>query len=233
MTSIDKLITIASAEIGTTESPANSNKQKYGLAYGMNGVFWCVIFIWWCFKQSGLSQYFYGGGKTASCSELVAYHKKKGQVITSGYQRGDLILFNFSKGTAPQHIGLCLSYDGKTITTIDGNTGTTSEDNGGAVMKRTRILSEKCKIICGIRWYDIVTTTSNVDISLPVIQNGIAGNYVKNLQILLNAKGFTCGTVDGSCGAKTITAIKKFQTAKGLTSDGIVGKDTWTKLLKG
>ena len=35
-------------------------------------------------------------------------------------------------------MGLCESYDGVYITTIDGNTGTGNEANGGAVMRRRR-----------------------------------------------------------------------------------------------
>ena len=70
-----------------------------------------------------------------------------------------------------------------------------------------------------------------VNIELPILKQGTSGAPVKTLQQLLNAKGYNCGTVDGSFGAKTLSAVKKFQTAKGLTADGYVGKDTWTALL--
>ena len=55
----DKIIQTAAAEIGVTESPANSNLQKYGQAYGYNGVPWCVIFVWWVFNQSGAPELFF------------------------------------------------------------------------------------------------------------------------------------------------------------------------------
>ena len=32
------VLTVAAGEIGTTESPSNSNLQKYGEWYGWNGV---------------------------------------------------------------------------------------------------------------------------------------------------------------------------------------------------
>ena len=35
MTIQEKILNILKKEIGTTESPANSNKQKYGEAYGL------------------------------------------------------------------------------------------------------------------------------------------------------------------------------------------------------
>lgn len=58
------------------------------------------------------------------------------------------------------------------------------------------------------------------------------GNQVKTLQRLLNALGYDCGAVDGSFGPATRAAVVAFQKAKGLTVDSVVGKATWTALLK-
>lgn len=55
------------------------------------------------------------------------------------------------------------------------------------------------------------------------------GGQVPLLQKRLNAKGYGL-SVDGVFGPKTLAAVKKFQTAKKLTVDGIVGKITWSKL---
>lgn len=55
---------------------------------------------------------------------------------------------------------------------------------------------------------------------------------VKNIQKRLNNFGTTPPlVVDGIFGAKTETAAKKFQQAKSLTPDGIVGNKTWMKLV--
>lgn len=55
---------------------------------------------------------------------------------------------------------------------------------------------------------------------------------VKVLQWLLNhTTDFTCGTIDGKFGTKTLAAVRQFQKANGLVVDGIVGKATWSKLL--
>lgn len=133
------VLRVARGEIGKTESPAGSNRQKYGAAYGMNGVPWCVIFCWWCFREAGASALFYGGGKTASCSQYIAWAKKAGQWVTGDYKPGDLVFFDFNPkaGDGVDHIGIVESWDGRTLVTIEGNTSTTSQDNGGAVMRRT------------------------------------------------------------------------------------------------
>ena len=54
---------------------------------------------------------------------------------------------------------------------------------------------------------------------------------VKPLQKYLNALGYNCGTVDGDFGNKTDSAVKSFQKKKKLTEDGVVGQNTWKKLL--
>ena len=45
----EAVIQIAKWQVGVTESPPNSNKQKYGAFYGLNGYAWCVMFVFWCF----------------------------------------------------------------------------------------------------------------------------------------------------------------------------------------
>ena len=54
---------------------------------------------------------------------------------------------------------------------------------------------------------------------------------VKPVQRYLNALGYDCGTADGIAGAKFHNAVVKFQKANGLTADGIIGQNTWKKLI--
>ena len=63
------------------------------------------------------------------------------------------------------------------------------------------------------------------------LEKGCKGEDVKALQILLNGRGFNCGTADGVFGKNTDKALKAFQTKKKLTVDGIAGKNTMTALL--
>ncbi|MCL2461919.1 MAG: peptidoglycan-binding protein, partial [Defluviitaleaceae bacterium] len=63
------------------------------------------------------------------------------------------------------------------------------------------------------------------------VMRGSSGEAVKQLQRLLNAKGFSAGVVDGIFGAGTDAAVKGFQKAKNLVSDGVAGPKTWGALL--
>ena len=58
---------------------------------------------------------------------------------------------------------------------------------------------------------------------------GDKGEEVKSLQSKLIAKGYKL-VADGDFGNKTLEAVKDFQNRNGLTSDGIVGRMTWSKL---
>lgn len=51
-------------------------------------------------------------------------------------------------------------------------------------------------------------------------------NGVKIMQQKLNNARYLCGTADGKFGAKTNTAVRSFQSAKGLAVDGKAGRNT-------
>ena len=139
MNQIDKIMELATGEIGYKAKPDNTN--KYNLEYygRESGQPWCVVFIWWLFKHTNLSKLFYGGNKTASCGTLYDYYKKNGQTVpVTDLQKGDLIFFEFN-GVAHCHIGLCESFDKDFVITIDGNTSqAASQSNGGEVLRRKR-----------------------------------------------------------------------------------------------
>ena len=137
----DRILALARGEIGEQECPPNTNNVKFNTAYygrevSGAGYPWCCVFIWWLFRQAGASELFYGGGKTAYCPALLSFHRA--QAVRGDCRPGDVVFFNFQGGSSAAHVGLCESWDGTYITTIDGNTGTGNEANGGAVMRRRR-----------------------------------------------------------------------------------------------
>ena len=56
------------------------------------------------------------------------------------------------------------------------------------------------------------------------------GNDIKAVQNKLNSLGYNCGTADGYYGKDTKNAVVKFQSDRGLTTDGEVGPATWNAL---
>jgi peptidoglycan hydrolase-like protein with peptidoglycan-binding domain len=64
----------------------------------------------------------------------------------------------------------------------------------------------------------------------PLEQTGSTGEDVKTVQYLLGVHGATL-TVDGDFGADTKAAVEHFQSAHGLTTDGVVGNLTWPGLI--
>jgi len=65
----------------------------------------------------------------------------------------------------------------------------------------------------------------------PVIKKGAKGNITKLLQEKLVKLGYSTNGVDGIFGSGTHSAVREFQKTRGLSVDGIVGQNTWRKLL--
>ncbi|MFM7408263.1 MAG: glycoside hydrolase family protein [Cuspidothrix sp.] len=67
---------------------------------------------------------------------------------------------------------------------------------------------------------------SKLNLDGETLRKDSKGSKVKQLQEILEALGIDVGTPDGIFGGGTANAVKKFQSQKGLTADGIVGKGT-------
>lgn len=73
----------------------------------------------------------------------------------------------------------------------------------------------------------------NTHAGCPTLRKGASGNITKLLQERLISLGYSCGDAgtDGKFGSGTEKAVEAYQRANNLTADGIVGQDTWQKLL--
>ncbi len=75
----------------------------------------------------------------------------------------------------------------------------------------------------------VVLNDTKIDFSSSsynAVSVGSTGSYVKAVQATLKCIGYPVA-VDGIFGKETQSAIKAFQTKKGLTSDGVVGRQTY------
>ncbi|MEY8389141.1 CHAP domain-containing protein [Oscillospiraceae bacterium 38-13] len=143
MATAEKVLAIAAAELGTQESPANSNRVKYNTWYYGREVSgkaypWCMAFVQWVFHQAGMSLPL----KTASCGALMNAARKAGRWVTADYRPGDVVIYDFPDGGAVDHTGIIEKVTPSHVTAIEGNTSQSgSQSNGGMVCRKTRPVS--------------------------------------------------------------------------------------------
>mgnify|MGYP003473234462 FL=1 len=136
---MSKIVEVATKEIGTKESPKNSNKTKYGKWFGYDGVPWCAMFVSWCYAMAGEPLPAIGFKKGfAGCQTGYAFFKKN-KWITTNPKSGDIVLFDWNGDGRYDHTGIFVKWIDKIhFETIEGNTSLTNQSNGGEVMRRVR-----------------------------------------------------------------------------------------------
>jgi hypothetical protein len=139
MTKAD-IVRIAAGEIGTEESPKNSNKTKYGKWARYDGVPWCGLFTSWCYEKAGfpLPRIGFRFNGFAGCQTAVAYFRKHNKIVQDP-QPGDIVFYDWNKDGRHDHTGIFEGWiDNNTFTAIEGNTAVGNDSNGGKVMRRNR-----------------------------------------------------------------------------------------------
>lgn len=66
--------------------------------------------------------------------------------------------------------------------------------------------------------------------TVPNLSEGMEGNMTKTLQGLLICNGYDTNGFDGIYGVGTASAVRSYQDNRGLSADGIAGKNTFTSL---
>lgn len=142
MTIGEKVLELAIQDIGVKESPAGSNNVKYntwfyGRPVSGNSFPWCMAAVEYWYNAAGHPLPY----KTASCSALLNwYRENEPQCIVTAPAAGDIVILAFYGKIA--HTGIFeRDLGGGYISVIEGNTSLTSDDNGGAVMRRVRARS--------------------------------------------------------------------------------------------
>lgn len=131
------VLDVARRELGTKESPANSNTVKYNTWFWGREVAgtkyaWCMAFVQWCFDRAGARLPY----MTASCSGLLTwYQRNQPWNVHKSPAPGDIVIYNFG------HTGIVEKVSGTNITAIEGNTSPSTsgnQSNGGMVCRKTR-----------------------------------------------------------------------------------------------
>ena len=147
----DKVLNLASRQVGYKESPLGSNKTKYGVYFDTpkskggpypwfngkkNGQMWCAVWVCWLFCQNEIlgpdkAKTFLGIPKpsenfAAACGWFWTYlSRRKWRVNKSEGEAGDIIFFNTKneKGELVEcgHVGIIYKTDKSRYYTIEGN----------------------------------------------------------------------------------------------------------------
>lgn len=145
--SLKNVLETARGELGVCEEPVNRvkyNTAYYGREVSGKDYAWCVVFLWWVFREAGERMSFFGGGKTGRCSTLLQWYQEQGLTVpVDEVQVGDIVLLNFHGGKDPEHCGLVTGKGVENfywfVKTIEGNTSSGgSQDNGGMVCEKER-----------------------------------------------------------------------------------------------
>ena len=133
------VVAVAEKELGYVETPAGSNRTKYGKWFGVDGVAWCAMFVSWCYDKAGLPLGNIGYTKGfAGCQSAHKYFSKNGLLVTDP-QPGDIVLFDWNGDGRYDHTGIFVKkLSPTTFETIEGNTAIGNDSNGGQVMRRVR-----------------------------------------------------------------------------------------------
>ena len=162
-----KLIAIATAEVGVREVPRNSNRGprvlEYQRATNLSGTGWpwCAAFVCWCIREWGRDPAVldalkltpdtfavwrprtaaaYGFHEWAERRDLTIFDENENPGEAT-LHTGDIITFDTS------HIGLLQDDTAQTIYTIEGNTDEAGAREGGGVYAKSRPRSHLRKVI--------------------------------------------------------------------------------------
>ena len=242
MSGIDSIIGMAKSYIGTPEGSQKHreiidsyNRARYSDAYQMTmSDPWCCAFVVAMYEMCNMADIIPG---YAYCDGMIQIFKQWGRWKNRiGYtpQKGDVIFYDWNGDGSSDHVGIVSDNSFGQLTVIEGN-------KSDAVGYR-KIVTDSSQIIgYGTPNYGSSSGNNSTDSvhdldseyirTLPLLQHGSQGVYVKILQVLLNYYNDANLDTDGEFGPLTKKAVIEYQKKYKLEVDGIVGKETWTQLL--
>ena len=139
----ERLVEIATAEVGYIEEAVPENKTKYQKANQP----WCGAFVNWCGKKAGVE--IPNTVYTPAGADAFKKMKRWQEGETAQPQAGDIVYFDFPADGVDRisHVGIVVkdNQDG-TVTCIEGNTSSDKKGdqrNGGEVCLKIRAFKKK------------------------------------------------------------------------------------------
>lgn len=139
---MNKVIDIAKGFVGVKESPPGTNKVLFNDWFYGNKTYtqyaaWCGTFVSYCFYHAGFPLGIIDFLKGfAGCQYAVEHVAKWGRIVTVP-KSGDVVFFDWNGDGHFDHTGIFIEdLGGGLFASIEGNTGTTNNSDGGQVMIR-------------------------------------------------------------------------------------------------
>lgn len=254
-----KVIERAKAWLGCRESDGTHRKiidlynlnrlpGTYAMSYDDP---WCAAFVSAVGMACGLRDILL---PHVNCDGMIASYRLDGRWREDDNFKagiGDIIFYDWqdtgagdNTGSA-DHVGIIVGVTDSTFTVIEGNIS-------DAVGYRTVYRNQR--FIRGFACPDYARAAGEEDsstaaqsastqndtktpnggsVKLPMLMKGSRGEAVRAAQLLLIGRGFRCGNwgADADFGSATETAVRRFQYDRQLEQDGVIGPETWAKLL--
>lgn len=265
----DASLAEANRWVGTTEQPPGSNQVPFWDWWGCSLGSWCAVWVSYCCAAAGYPlpsiQAACDPAATGfvSCDYATEYAWLNGQVPSTP-EPGDALIFSWEpwelRGGVPiitsgpwagwvagDHTGFfAADLGGGYLATVEGNTGSSSWDNGGAVLSRDdRYWGQVCALWRPPNFGGGATGAppsggGGGASTAPPATSGTAappwpGTYLRDFtqgggtaqwQAQMVARGWHLD-VDDQYGPASAEVCLQFQAEKGLEVDGVVGPATW------
>ena len=214
----NKIIALAIEQLG---NDYETYCKDMGYSYRIE---WCACFISWLAEKLKITDII---PVDMSCNSQIKKFKALGVWHTDrNIQSGDILYYDWDSSGDADHVGIVEKVSGNALTVIEGNNGNYPNDR-----VRRREINRNSSLIFG--YARPKYRSDGVSISFPTIRKSDTGTAVKVLQLALVAYEYNIGKygADGEFGSDTESAVKRFQKNSGIEVDGIVGRDTWRKLM--
>ena len=249
----EKVVATAKAWIGCNEADGshrqivdvyNSHRplaRGYALKYTDA---WCAGFVSAVAIKLGLTDIMpteVGVGNMIDLYRRLGRWKEQDSYVPSP---ADVIMYAWGDSGAgdcasgASHVGIVVSCDGKTITVIEGN-------KNNAVGYREIAVNGRYIRGFGLPAYASKATETDtpapeekeatINMELRMLKKGMSGNDVRAAMLLMKDKGYYPDAIpatDKLFGPKMDAGVRKMQAEHNLGVDGIIGKNSWTYLLK-
>ena len=213
---------------------ANDNKHGYSQIDRWGPDYDCSSFVIQAYEQAGLTVREAGASYTGNMRNAF---------ISCGFI--DVTqLCNLSNGAGIQAGDVLLNYSAHTCIAIGSGKVVNCRTDEGQPQSGDQSGNEiRIQSYWNYPWNCVLRLNPNAQSSSSSIQNHelkLATLSYSNkfsydvvlLQVLLNMRNFPCGEEDGYFGNKTKSAVLEAQSFFKIIKDGIVGKQTWGKLLE-